>query len=71
MLNKYKELELSLSNPEVLQQISNEQMMHSVTRRISDSSEEKANKDDDRTVYPKPRENELMRGTKHPNPTGV
>jgi len=70
IMKQYNLLEQSLSNPQVLEQIINDEMLHSTTRRVSTESflEQQAKKNIERTGGPNDspsRGNEMMRGTKY------
>ena len=44
-MRKYNDLEQSLTNPQILEQINNEEMMHSTTRRVgTETTQEQAKK---------------------------
>lgn len=59
VMSKYKELEQSLSNPDVYQNLVNEEMMESKTRRIGESIEENR-------LIEGPKDEHTLRDTRHP-----
>ena len=67
-MKRFAELEQSLTNPELQKQMINEEMMHSVTRRVGGDKE----KDEGKRMIEGPAayKAEQMRGSRYPFPQG-